>query len=216
QFGRHLFPLILIILADLGLKGNYSQSMQQVPSWTGLKHFESITTMEFSDGQSYFDALKLILPCIVQLLPTNSPLKVENIHGKSFDFPKQHMLVHLSHDIIYMGATINYSTCVEEGFQQESGQAYELTNHKNVEAQMTKVDEFQEAIGSICIAVDAHDAEIQKSNEQSQGDIEEDVKTSHHRKKAIASPQGHWSLGSPEKHITTTNLEEAKKGLPPF
>ncbi|KAF8584594.1 hypothetical protein K439DRAFT_1646883 [Ramaria rubella] len=237
-FGRHLFPLVLIILADLGLKGNYSQNMQQVPSWPGLKHFESITTMEFSDGQSYFDALKLIVPCIVQLLPTNSPLvhclclfacihmiaglhrvtehyldklqeylkeyedacmKVENIYGKSFDFPKQHMLVHFSHDIIHKGATINYSTRVGEGFQQKSGQAYELTNHKNVEAQMTKVDEIQEAIGSIRIAVDAYDAEILKSNEQSQGDIEEDVKTSHDRKKEIASPQGHWSLGSPEK-----------------
>ena len=33
--------------------------MKEVPAWPNLKHFESITTMEFSDGQGYLDALKV-------------------------------------------------------------------------------------------------------------------------------------------------------------
>ena len=38
------------------LKGS---SMNNVPSWPNLKHFASITTMDFSDSQSYLDALKV-------------------------------------------------------------------------------------------------------------------------------------------------------------
>jgi len=33
--------------------------MKQVPSWPNMKHFDSITTIDFSDGQGYLDALKV-------------------------------------------------------------------------------------------------------------------------------------------------------------
>ncbi|KAF8514399.1 hypothetical protein JB92DRAFT_3115676 [Gautieria morchelliformis] len=219
KFWKHLFPLTIEVLGDLAKKGKYSQNMNMVPSWPNLNHFQSITTMEFSDGQSYFDALKCILPCIVQLLPANSPLihclrayacirliaglhmiselqlnklqeylqeyedyckEVQELYGKIFNFPKQHALVHLTYDIIHKGSTINYNTRVGEGFQQEAKQAYHLTNFKNVEEQMTRIDENQEAIARIRMAIDAYEKELKDRN----AEAEEEKKAQHNTQAA--------------------------------
>jgi hypothetical protein len=70
-----------------------SSSMCKFPAWNNLKHFNHVSTISFTDGQSFYDILKVnrmfsfvqsnlilfchiqcILPCIVQLLPRNSPL----------------------------------------------------------------------------------------------------------------------------------------------
>ncbi|KAJ7867316.1 hypothetical protein B0H13DRAFT_2559912 [Mycena leptocephala] len=48
--------------------------MRNVPRWRNLKHFSNVTTEEYTDGQAFLDILKCILPCIVQLLPSNSSL----------------------------------------------------------------------------------------------------------------------------------------------
>ena len=67
--------------------------MHKFPAWNNLKHFNHVSTISFTDGQSFYDILKVnctssfvqsnlillchiqcILPCIVQLLPRNSPL----------------------------------------------------------------------------------------------------------------------------------------------
>ncbi|KAF8576359.1 hypothetical protein K439DRAFT_1288195, partial [Ramaria rubella] len=114
--------------------------------WPNLKHFISVTTLEFSDGQGFLDC---ILPCIVQLLPTSSPFKLSDLYGKDFNFPKQHAPAHLGYDIVNKGATNNYGTRVGEGFQQEVQQAYIQTNGKKVEGQMITIDENQEAIACI-------------------------------------------------------------------
>ncbi|KAF8521655.1 hypothetical protein JB92DRAFT_3275059 [Gautieria morchelliformis] len=213
KWGKHLFVLLKVVSGSMKKKGDYSQNMDKIPRWPGLKHFSSITTLEFSDGQSYFDALKCVLPCIVQLFPLDSPLihcihayscfrmlaglhamteiqlermlkylekyqyccsKLETMYGKDFNFPKQHtphdglirLGEHLHYDITHKGATNNYTTRVGEGFQQEVQQAYLQTNFKNVEAQMTRIDEDQEAIASIRMAVDAYDLELQSQIEE--------------------------------------------------
>ncbi|KAF8523994.1 hypothetical protein JB92DRAFT_2827152 [Gautieria morchelliformis] len=136
KFGKHLFPLTIEVLGDLAKKGKYSQniSMNMVPSWPNLNHFQSITTMEFSDGQSYFEALK------------------------------------------------------------------------NVEEQMTRIDENQEAIARIRMAIDAYEKELKDRN----AEAEEEKKAQHNTQ--AAQPQGHWKLGSPEKHTTSMKLEESNKG----
>ncbi|KAJ7743894.1 hypothetical protein B0H14DRAFT_3607170 [Mycena olivaceomarginata] len=90
--GKHLWPLLQEVLAASGLKGmitaksvadfislNYSfsactSSMAKVPRWPGLKHFDNVTTKDINDGQSWLDIEKCILPCVVQLLPKDSPL----------------------------------------------------------------------------------------------------------------------------------------------
>ncbi|KAF8497001.1 hypothetical protein JB92DRAFT_2745928, partial [Gautieria morchelliformis] len=159
NFGKHLFPLTIEVLGYLAKKGKYSQNMNMVPLWPNLNHFQAITTMEFSDGQSYFDALKCMLPCIVQLLPANSPL----IHCL-----RAYACIQLIADIIHKGSTINYNTRVGEGFQQEVKQAYHLTNYKNVDEQMTRIDENQEAIAHIRMTIDAYEKELKGRNAEAE------------------------------------------------
>ncbi|KAK7015802.1 hypothetical protein R3P38DRAFT_3321610 [Favolaschia claudopus] len=48
--------------------------MRNFPRWPNLKHFNAVTTIHFTDGQSFYDILKCVLPSIAQLFPTNEPL----------------------------------------------------------------------------------------------------------------------------------------------
>jgi hypothetical protein len=66
--------------------------MGQFPRWRDLKHLSSATTIDYSDGQTFLDILKVFvslqcfmmrrwrrpiqcaLPCLVQILPPNSSL----------------------------------------------------------------------------------------------------------------------------------------------
>ena len=52
--------------------------------------------------------------------------RITDEYGKSFDFPKQHAVLHVVDDIQQKGTTPNYSTRPGEGFQQEAVQAYAL------------------------------------------------------------------------------------------
>ncbi|KAF8149988.1 hypothetical protein B0H34DRAFT_785238 [Crassisporium funariophilum] len=79
---------------------------------------------------------------------------VEQEHGKSFDFLKQHTSHHVIQDIIDKGTVDNFSTRNGEGFQQESAQAFEQTNMKDAEHQMCVIDKKQEAIARIRMAID--------------------------------------------------------------
>ncbi len=63
--------------------------------------------------------------------------KVEQEHGKNFDFLKQHASSHVFQDIRQKGTTDNFSTRTGEGFQQEAAQAFEQTNMKNAEHQVS-------------------------------------------------------------------------------
>ncbi|KAJ7274786.1 hypothetical protein C8J57DRAFT_1592115, partial [Mycena rebaudengoi] len=74
KWGKHLWPLLQEVLANSGLKGMITTNMAKVPRWPRLKHFENVTTKDINDGQSWLDIEKCILPCVVQLLPKNSPL----------------------------------------------------------------------------------------------------------------------------------------------
>lgn len=66
--------------------------MSAVPRWKGLKHLKNVTTIDFTDGQTYFDILKVsrsqftstgkatnrhfqcVLPCIAQSIEKGSSL----------------------------------------------------------------------------------------------------------------------------------------------
>ncbi|EGO31125.1 hypothetical protein SERLADRAFT_432782 [Serpula lacrymans var. lacrymans S7.9] len=77
KWGKHIWPLLLTVLAENGNKGHMARNMRNVSRWPGLKHFMNVTTVEYADGQVFYDILKCILPCIVQILPRNSTL----VHG---------------------------------------------------------------------------------------------------------------------------------------
>ena len=65
--------------------------MAKFPRWSHLKHFNSVTTTRFTDGNAFYDILKVhaiissselmliilsqcIIPCIVDFLPRSSSL----------------------------------------------------------------------------------------------------------------------------------------------
>ncbi len=63
--------------------------------------------------------------------------QVEQEYGKNFDFLKQHASSHVFQDIRQKGTLDNFSTRTGEGFQQEAAQAFEQTNMKNAEHQVS-------------------------------------------------------------------------------
>ncbi|KAJ7825670.1 hypothetical protein B0H14DRAFT_2820100, partial [Mycena olivaceomarginata] len=73
KFGKKAWPRLQEVLATLGNKGILTSNMRHVPRWPGLKHFDTVTTKDINDGQSYLDIEKCVLPCVAQLLPKNSP-----------------------------------------------------------------------------------------------------------------------------------------------
>ncbi|KAJ7052426.1 hypothetical protein C8F01DRAFT_1065968 [Mycena amicta] len=73
KFGKRIWIRVREVLDGLGTTGLLTKNMAHVPRWPGLKHFKNVTTKQMNDGQQYLDIEKCILPCIVQLLPKDSP-----------------------------------------------------------------------------------------------------------------------------------------------
>ncbi|KDR80463.1 hypothetical protein GALMADRAFT_92870 [Galerina marginata CBS 339.88] len=260
KWGKHMWELLLTVLEASGKKGELTRNMASFPRWSNLKHFSNVSTTTFGDGQAFYDILKCILPCIVQLLPKNSIfikcirtyqryrlmigltciserrlqrlseiieryqdefLTLCKTYNKNPNFPKQHAVDHVIAEIRSKGTTDNYGTRVGEGFQQESSQAYDQTNGKNAEDQMAKIDEKQEAIAKIRMAIDndiAARAKIAAEAGISSGDFEEDSLPILARS-AWAAPNNvdgqspHWKFGSPEKPINSRALDTETSGL---
>ncbi|KAJ6557487.1 hypothetical protein B0H19DRAFT_946334, partial [Mycena capillaripes] len=156
QRGKHLWPLLQEVLSKSRLKGMITANMAKVPRWPGLKHFENFTSKDINDGQSWLDIEKCILPCVVQLLPKNSPFvhairthlltrrmmevlmmfkKLTDEYDKSFDFPKQHALYHSTPDIRNKGPHSISCTRVNEGFHQECREIYARRSKRDLDKQ---------------------------------------------------------------------------------
>ncbi|KAJ7864479.1 hypothetical protein B0H14DRAFT_2574409 [Mycena olivaceomarginata] len=72
-WGRHMWLLIKAHLQNTGLASKFNEkhiSMAKFPRWRNLKHLSSPTTIDYSEGQTFLDILK-ILPansCLVRLV----------------------------------------------------------------------------------------------------------------------------------------------------
>ncbi|KAJ6525334.1 hypothetical protein B0H19DRAFT_1276131 [Mycena capillaripes] len=228
KWGRHLWPSLLDALAELDGKGTFAKNMREFSRWPGLKHFNQVTTIKFTEGQTFYDILKSVLPCIVQILPRNSPLnhcirarlerlgtfindyesccsRVSDRYGKNFDFFKQHATSHIVRDIQDKGTTNHGSTRPGEGFQQEASEAY---NQTNVAPQMDRIDETQEAIARIRMAIDRYDNQCME-DEREDEDVEENASTS-----AVTSAP--WRLGAPERITNSRAFAESLKSAGHF
>jgi hypothetical protein len=137
--------------------------------------------------------------------------KVSKEYQKNFNFFKQHYVSHIITDIRRKGTTDNTSTRPGEGFQQEAAEAYKQTNKKQAEnqvgsllthiinnlnlvlvvTQMVRIDENQEAIAHIRMAIDNDNM---ARTLQAQAGVEDcelaDCPESY-------SVQHHWKFGSP-------------------
>ncbi|KIJ30780.1 hypothetical protein M422DRAFT_267613 [Sphaerobolus stellatus SS14] len=131
-------------------------------------------------------------------------------HGKKFNYPKHHNLMHLPEDIQNKGCTENYSTRPGEGLQQEVQQAYSQTNFKNTESQITRIDENQEAIARIRMFVDLNDVEISKAMSA------EDLTDGCGPPPEPVYSQENYALGSPQTKLSIDVLKNKKANLPAY
>ncbi|KAF7333085.1 hypothetical protein MVEN_02373500 [Mycena venus] len=74
KWGRYVWVSIKEYLQLNGLASKFNDYMNRFPTWRGLKHLPSPTTIEYSVEQTFVDILKSALPCLIQLLPRNSCL----------------------------------------------------------------------------------------------------------------------------------------------
>ncbi len=127
-------------------------------------------------------------------------------------------------DIREKGTTDNFSTRTGEGFQQESAQAYDQTNRKNAEHQvsafylgyyilnefithtmkMSVIDEKQESIACIRMAIDNNDLarrlNADAPDDEEPFDIDQDIDSQL------------WQLGSPEGKKSNIRVMSAELG----
>ncbi|KIJ42288.1 hypothetical protein M422DRAFT_254693 [Sphaerobolus stellatus SS14] len=74
EWGKHQWPLLRETILDGAGKQKLAANMRHVPRWRSLKHFNDVTSVEFSDGNSFKEILKCIVPCLVDVLHSNSPV----------------------------------------------------------------------------------------------------------------------------------------------
>ncbi|KAJ6611016.1 hypothetical protein B0H10DRAFT_1810509 [Mycena sp. CBHHK59/15] len=129
---------------------------------------------------------------------------VSEEHDKSLNFLKQHFLSHAVKNFQRKGTSRNMNTRVGEGFQQEVAAQYKKTNGKNAEHQISIMDENEEAMARIQMAVD----DWHKNQEQ---DEQDPVLGS-----SNANPSAHWQLGSADPRVTTVRMEAAHPRDPLF
>ncbi|KAK6984567.1 hypothetical protein R3P38DRAFT_2575663, partial [Favolaschia claudopus] len=242
--GHHFWPLVLEVLETISGKGTFAKNMRKFARWPGLKHFNQVTTIHFSDGETFYHIMKCILPCIVQILSRNSVLVqclrsyqrlrvmigmtcmpesrldrlatfikdyefwcsgISDEYGKNFNFSKQHATSHVIQDIRTKGTTNHFSTRPGEGFQQEAREAYNQTNFKDVVPQMTRIDENQESIARIRMAIDEYEKQ-RTLDEKEEDNIEE---SSNHSAITPAS----WRFGAPERITNSRAFTDILKAL---
>ncbi|KAJ7864578.1 hypothetical protein B0H14DRAFT_3084417 [Mycena olivaceomarginata] len=143
-------------------------SMREFSRWPGLKHFNQVTAVHFTNGQS----LRRCEPIC---------LRVSDQYGKNFDFFKQHATSHIVEDILRKGTTNHSLTHLGEGFQQEAAEAYKQTNFKKRWPSgkfMDPIDETQEAITRIWMAVDNYEKQCELDEQEDKPELDKILSTS--------------------------------------
>ncbi|KAJ6493778.1 hypothetical protein DFH09DRAFT_1451143 [Mycena vulgaris] len=205
-WGRHMWVVIKEHLQTSGLASDFNQNMSRFPRWRDLKHISSPTTIDFSEGQTFLDILKVfrVMQKIRIMLGlevmTQTRLKrlrgliaeyeliceeVSREHKKSFHFLKQHYLSHAIDTFESLGTSRNMNTRVGEGFQQE----------------ISIMDENEETMSRLDMQV-----EMWRCSQQEDDELDL-IKTSQSESTA------HWRLGSPESQITSHRLESLRDPL---
>jgi len=133
-------------------------------------------------------------------------LRVSVTYGKNFDFFKQHATSHIIQDILNKGTTDHGSTCPGEGFHQEAAEAYNRTNFKDVSPQMDRIDETQEAIARIRMAIDNYDKQ-HAEDEQEEDTVFDETPN------ASQFGSASWRFGVPERLFSSRSLEEFLKSV---
>ncbi|KZT31076.1 hypothetical protein SISSUDRAFT_995550 [Sistotremastrum suecicum HHB10207 ss-3] len=110
---KKLFKLLKVHLNELGLGGALNEVFSTLPPYPGLKHFNSVTTIEYTDGNTMFHIMKVL--------------------KWKLDHPKRHALTHVFEDIKEKGSLINSSTRTGESMIQEIKASCYQTNGKDTD-----------------------------------------------------------------------------------
>ncbi|KAF8523707.1 hypothetical protein BU17DRAFT_63645 [Hysterangium stoloniferum] len=187
KWGKHLFPKMVEVLGNMKQGGKYSEFMSQIPSWPGLKNVQNVITLDFSDGNTFWDILKTTVPCIVQL------------------FPPKSSFVHCVHALatFQMFAGLHMITSLQLDRMQVALGEYETYCEVNVEKQIVTIDANKEALAYIAMDVETYDNEF-KELKALYDDNHEENNTS----KELTAPidNNHWRLGAPQPCLMTSKL----------
>ncbi|KAJ7794116.1 hypothetical protein B0H14DRAFT_2392800 [Mycena olivaceomarginata] len=141
---------------------------------------------------------------LLQKMVVNYEKDVSQKHNKNLNFLKQHFLSHSINNFRAKGTSRNMNTRVGEGFQQEVAAQYRKTNGKNAEHQISIMDENEETMARIQMAVDGW---LKSQQEEEKEQILGPSNTA-------SSP--HWKLGSADPRITTVCIEARNQSNPSF
>ncbi|KAJ6485311.1 hypothetical protein C8R47DRAFT_1016572 [Mycena vitilis] len=245
DWGKHGWPLLKEHLQTEKLASKFNDNMSQFPRWRGLKHTLSPTTIDYSDGQTFVDILKSSLPCLVQLLPRNSPFV--------------HLVRILDKLRVMLGLCVTTKTRLDHSDEllreyetvsgrlyREFGKDYNFLKHhflqharrafitKGTSRNMnTRVGEgFQQEVAKMYEKTNGKNAEhqisMQDENEEAMARIkmavdewrksqdDPDVDDSERELITQSAPGAHWSLGSPDRVVSIHRLERENDQNPAF
>ncbi|KAF9491747.1 hypothetical protein BDN71DRAFT_1484072 [Pleurotus eryngii] len=142
--------------------------------------------------------------CLSILLQEYQAKANPEFRKKSWNFPKNHLYVHLFNDIEQKGATPNYSTKPSEKSHSNLKTAYRRrTNFKNVAPQVSKTLSAPSQSSYINITyeinvLEASQKPVTAADNEDEAENDEDV----------TPPSGHYKLGSCTKPIMLGEVEE--------
>ncbi|KAJ7777849.1 hypothetical protein DFH07DRAFT_730860 [Mycena maculata] len=238
-WGRHVWVLLKGYLQSNGLATSFNTNMDKFPRWRDLKHLSSPTTIDYSDGQTFLDILKCALPCLVQILPTNSCLvklvrimqKVRIMLGLEVTTASRLKLLRkwiTEYEKVCKACRPFHDKSFDFLKQHFLSHAMKNFEGKGTSCNMnTRVGEgFQQEVAAQYKKTNGKNAEHQISimdeNEETMARIqmvvdewlknqEEDEKEQILGPSNTESP-GHWKLGSPDPRITTIRIETVNQG----
>ncbi|KAJ7729422.1 hypothetical protein B0H14DRAFT_2640427 [Mycena olivaceomarginata] len=195
KFGRHLWVYTKQVLKDLGKTNEFNKCMAEFPRWRGLDHFTAATAIDFTEGNAFLALLECIVPCVVHLLPRNSPLVNALRALQQFRI------------MVGMDCTLESRLQIMDSFGYDYEKAcrevtrhYNRTNGRDAEHQMVVIDGNEEAMARLdMIVADAEACENQKS-EDTDDDVEDTVEPAR-------SLTAHWRLSAPDNRMTSRRFE---------
>ncbi|KAF9500138.1 hypothetical protein BDN71DRAFT_1577754 [Pleurotus eryngii] len=212
-FEDHLFEQVIARIQALGsqMVGKFDTQFDLIPQWRNLHHFESVSNIAFNDASKNQDISKLVLFASYNILTKNvdvtgylllrclrayinmcmyagmqeytEELNKDVEAPKNWNFPKNHLYVHLFDDIIAKGVTRNYNTKPSKQMHCGIWKTYFTTNFKNITPQILGKIHFMLVAEYIWQDIKEYDEELVAAATEvaEENTASEDNQTSHNK-----------------------------------
>lgn len=99
--------------------------MGKFPAWNNLKHFNYVSTVSFTDGQSFYDILKVIQMLSFAVLSSLTKL-LGLVHTSMYcAAPSSKLISYTLHSSISMLPNINWSKVYDQSASYLSSKSYQ-------------------------------------------------------------------------------------------